>query len=80
MVGFFAYWGFTVVFILVSIVLPGFLLSFSLLGPGLEPHCALYTLDILGGFTTFEALGILLGKLGLYIELASLLGVVSVPC
>ena len=64
-------------FVLASVVFPVYLLPFSLLKPGLEPHCALYTVDILGAF---RALNVLLGELGLYVELTSLLGIISVPC
>ena len=69
-----------VVFVLISVVFPICLLPFSLSGPGLEPHCDLCALDILGGFTTPRAFGVLLVNLGEFLELASLLGIMSVPC
>ena len=79
MVGFITYWGFMLVLVLVLVVCSVCLLLFSLLGPELEPHCALYAVNILGGFTTSGALGVLLGEFELCVESASLLGIISLP-
>ena len=43
------------------------------------PHCSLCDLEFLRGFTASGSLGVILGELGLCVELESLPGSVSMP-